>query len=77
MNADSATPLQFQKCQYDKMERAMFDYIESVSDEFFISVPKQDMNEAIGYFLEKTHERMHTAMASVLGQVCRGMGKDH
>ncbi len=75
MNTTSGTSLQ--RCQYDRMEKAMFDYIECISDEFFVTVPKGDMEPAIGYFLEAAHKRVHDAFDTVLQQVCRGMGKDH
>lgn len=75
MNTTSGTSLR--RYQYDKMERAMFDYIEIISDEFFVSVPKKDMDAAVNYFIDAAHEKMHAALASVISRACRGMERDH
>ena len=74
---DCASGTSLQRCNYDRMEKAMFDYVEAISDEFFVTVPKADMEPAIGYFLEAAHRKVHEAFDTVLQQVCRGMGKDH
>lgn len=55
----------------------MFDYIDCVSDEFFHSVPLKEMGEAMEYFTQITHDKIHTAYATALGRCYRGMDKNH
>lgn len=54
----------------------MFDYFESLSDEFFVSVKKDEMDPAMRFFMNTAHDRVYLAFSMALGRVCRGMGKD-
>lgn len=75
MITGSSTSLQ--KCHYDCIERAMFNYVDAAWDDFFSSLSKKEMEEEIPRFIAATHEEMHTIFAGVLGKVCQGMGKDN
>lgn len=66
-----------QRGQYDRMEKAMFDYMDAVSDDFFHEVTVGEMNEARDYFAQVTHEKIHAAFATALVHICRGMGGNH
>jgi hypothetical protein len=63
--------------QYNRMEKAMFDYIDCVSDEFFHSVTVNEMEAAMEFFTQITHDKIHTAYATALGRCYRGMDKNH